>query len=329
MTSPTVATDRPGATAPGRSVRNAGRPQPTPGRPALTLARRRRAELWFFLVPAIVFFAVFFLFPLGYGVFMSTTDFTTGTFVTGDAPFVGFQNFIDIFQSPVTGTAIVNTIVITAVSVSAELVLGMALALLFTRRFPGSRWLPMLILIPWLLPAVVVATIWKSILAGEGAINDILRTFGLPPTAWLAEPSTALASVIVVAVWASLPYWSTILAAALRQVPPEHLEAAQLDGAGAGKRLWHIIVPTIWPVISVLVVMSVVYSLLIVDLVLALTQGGPANSTMTLGVLSYRSAFSLFEFGHAGAYGMLLLAISLGFALVYTWLSARQERAER
>lgn len=302
---------------------------PVSGRFSVTLARRRRLELWAFLAPAIAFFAVFFLFPLGYGVFMSTTDFTTGTFITGEAPFVGLQNFIDILQAEVTWTAIANTLTITVTAVSAELVIGMGLALLFTRRFPGSRWLPALILIPWLLPAVVVATVWKSLLAGDGAINDVLRALGLPTNTWLADPATALACVIVVAVWASLPYWSTILAAALKQVPVEHLEAAELDGAGALQRLRHIIVPSIWPVISVLVVMSVVYTMLIVDLVLALTQGGPANSTMTLGVLSYRSAFALFEFGHAGAYGMLLLIISLGFAAAYTWLSARRERAER
>lgn len=299
------------------------------GRSGLTLARRRSIELWAFLVPAILFFAVFFLFPLGYGVFMSTTDFTTGTLITGEAPFVGLQNFAEILQEEVTGVAFVNTLIITVVAVTAELIIGMALAMLFTRRFPGSRWLPALILIPWLLPAVVVATIWKSLLAGDGPLNDVLSMVGLPTNAWLADPSTALVFVIVVAVWASIPYWSTILAAALKQVPAEQLEAAELDGAGAMKRLLHIIVPSIWPVISVLVVMSVVYTLLIVDLVLALTQGGPANSTMTLGVLSYRSAFNLFEFGHAGAYGMLLLVISLGFAVVYSWLSARQERAER
>lgn len=307
---------RPGATA-------------ASGRSGLTLARRRKIELWAFLVPAIAFFAVFFLFPLGYGVFMSTTNFTTGTLITGEAPFVGLQNFEEILQDEITGVAFFNTLIITAVAVASELVIGMMLAILFTRRFPGSRWLPALILIPWLLPAVVVATIWKSLLAGDGALNDILKTVGLPTNAWLADPSTALGFVIIVAVWASIPYWSTILAAALKQVPAEQLEAAELDGAGAMKRLLHIIIPTIWPVISVLVVMSVVYTLLIVDLVLALTQGGPANSTMTLGVLSYRSAFKLFEFGNAGAYGMLLLVISLGFAIVYSWLSARQERAEQ
>ncbi|MFT4211335.1 MAG: sugar ABC transporter permease [Microbacterium sp.] len=315
MTSSAAATDRPGARSPGRS--------------RLSLSRRRGLELWLLLVPAIVFFAAFFLFPLGYGVYMSTTDFTTSTFFTGEAPFVGLDNFVAIFQSSVLGTAIVNTILITVVSVTAELVIGLALALLFNRAFPGSRWLPLLILIPWLLPSVVVAIVWKWMLSGDGAVNGILKTLGLPTDAWLADPGTALWCVILVAIWASLPYWSTILSAALKQVPEDQLEAAQLDGAGPWARLIHIVIPSIWPVISVLVIMSVVYALLIVDLVLVLTSGGPANSTVTLGLLSYRAAFTTFDFGQAGAYGMLLLLISLAFALVYTWLSARREKAER
>lgn len=300
-----------------------------PGRFRLSLGRRRSVELGLFLVPAIVFFAAFFLFPLGYGVFMSTTDFTTGTFFTGKAPFVGLENFRTVLASPVIGTAVVNTIVIAVVSVIAELVIGLALALLFNRRFPGSRWLPMLILVPWFLPSVVVATIWKWLLSGDGAVNTVLRAVGLPSNTWLADPGTALWFVILVAVWASLPYWSPILSAALKQVPDDQLEAAQLDGAGRWQRLVHIVIPNIWPVISVLVVMSVVYSLLIVDLVLVLTSGGPANSTVTLGLLSYRAAFDTFAFGQAGAYGMLLLLLSLVFAGVYTWLSRRRERREQ
>lgn len=315
MTADTLTTtDRSGARAPGRFRRS--------------LAARQRGELWGFLAPAIVFFVLFFLFPLGYGVFMSTTNFTTGTFITRRAPFVGSANFEAILSEPVTFRALANTITITVVSVVVELVLGLALALLFARRFPGSRWLPTLILLPWLLPAVVVATVWKSLLAGDGPINDVLAAVGLPAEAWLANPATALPAVIVVAVWASLPYWATILGAALKQVPAEQLEAAQLDGAGAWRRLASIVLPTIWPVISVLVVMSVVYTLLIVDLVLVLTAGGPANSTVTLGLLSYRQAFQQFQFGLGGAYGMLLLGISILFAIVYTVMSMRQERDE-
>lgn len=314
MTAHTISTGRSGAPAPGRFRRS--------------LAARRRGELWGFLTPALVFFVVFFLFPLGYGVYMSTTNFTTGTFITGRAPFVGTANFEAVLTEPITFRALANTLTITLVSVAVELVLGLLLALLFARSFPGSRWLPTLILLPWLLPAVVVATVWKSLLAGAGPINDVLGALGLPVQAWLANPATALPSVIVVAVWASLPYWATILGAALKQVPAEQLEAAQLDGAGAWRRLTAIVLPTIWPVISVLVVMSVVYTLLIVDLVLVLTAGGPANSTVTLGLLSYRQAFQQFQFGLGGAYGMLLLGISVVFAIVYTVMSMRREREE-
>ncbi|WP_375387186.1 carbohydrate ABC transporter permease [uncultured Amnibacterium sp.] len=297
-----------------------------PGRRRLSLSGRRRAEVALLLVPAVVFFGVFFIYPLVLGVRMSTTDYTAGTFITGEAPFVGLANFVHVVTGRLIGKAFLNTLLITAVSVSAELVLGLALALLFAKRFPGSRWLPTLILIPWLLPSVVVGTIWKWLLSGDGAVNGILSTFGLPTDIWLADPRTAIWALIAVSVWGSLPYWSTILGAALKQVPEELLEAAQLDGANGRQRLLAIVLPTIRPVISVLVILSVVYTLLIVDLVLVLTQGGPADSTVTLGFLSYQSAFDLFEFGDAAAYGMILLLVSLVFAIVHTWLSLRQER---
>ena len=315
MTSTVTAGNRPGASAPGR-IR-------------LPLARRRRLELWLFLIPGLVFFAAFFVYPLIYGIRLSTHDVTAGSFISGRADFIGFDNFAAILNSPLLGIALRNTITITVVAVTAELVIGLALALLFNRVFPGSRWLPLLILLPWLLPSVVVATIWKWLLAGDGPLNDVLKLLGIPTRPWLADPDTALAFIIIVAVWASLPYWATILGAALKQVPPEHLEAAQLDGAGPWKRLVHIIIPSIWPVVSVLVVMSVVYTLLIVDLVLALTGGGPANATVTLGLLSYRLAFEQFRFGVGGAYGMLLLVLSLGFAVFYVVLQRRQERSEQ
>lgn len=251
-----------------------------------------------------------------------------GSFISGRSDFVGFDNLAAVLQSPLLGIALVNTVVITVVVVVLQLVIGLALALLFTRTFPGSRWMPLLILIPWLLPSVVVATIWKWLMSGDGPINSLLAAVGLPTDAWLANPNTALGVVIGVAIWSGLPYWSTILGAALLQVPAEHLEAAQLDGAGPWQRLVHIIIPSILPVISVLVIMGVVYTLLIVDLVLVLTGGGPANSTLTVGILTYRAAFVEFKFGLAGAYGLVLLLLSLTFAVVYVWVSRRQERRE-
>ncbi|MFT4050709.1 MAG: sugar ABC transporter permease [Microbacterium sp.] len=297
-----------------------------PGRPGLRLNRRRSLELWIFLIPGAAFFALFFLYPLVYGFHLATSDVNAGTFITGQADFVGFGNFATVFESPLLGKAIVNTLLISLAAVASQLVLGLAIALLFNRTFPGSKWMPSLILLPWLLPSVVVATIWKWLLAGDGPVNGILGSLGLPTPIWLADPFWAMPVVIAVAVWSGIPYWSTILGAALKQVPVEQLEAAQLDGAGAWRRLISIVVPTILPVISVLVVMGVVYTLLIVDLILVLTSGGPANATVTLGILAYRTAFQEFEFGVAAAYGAVLLVISLTFALFYVLLSRRQEK---
>jgi multiple sugar transport system permease protein len=284
--------------------------------------------LWLFALPGILFFGLCFIYPLAYGAYLSTSDFTPKSFITGVAPFVGLDNFAAAIGSSLFSKALVNTVVITIVAVGAELVIGLALALLFNHRFPGSRWLPALILLPWLLPSVVVGTIWKWLLSGDGAINQLLGSVGIPTDAWLANPSTALGALIVVAIWGGLPYWAIILGAALKQVPQDQLEAAQLDGAGAWSRLVHIIIPNILPVISVLTVMSVVYNLMIIDLVLVLTAGGPAYGTVTLSYLSYRSSFQLFEFGEAAAYGVLLLVLTLGFAIIHTWVSGRRERRD-
>lgn len=319
MTSPVLAPGREGAPA-------LSRPGPGQRRPRLRLPVRRAAELWLFLVPAVAFFGVLFLYPLGLGGYMSTTNYGTATFITGQAPFVGLANFTDVLRAGLITQAITNTLIITGVSIVAELVLGLALALMFNRRFPGVRWLPTLLLIPWLIPSVVTATIWKWLLQGDGAVNQVLGAAGLPTTAWLANPATALGAVILVCVWGSLPFWTTILGAALKQVPREEVEAAQVDGAGARARLFHIIIPRVWPVISVLVILSVIYTLKIVDIVLVLTQGGPADATVTLGLLSYRESFNLFNFGTASAYGIVLLAFSVVVALAYTWLTRRQER---
>ena len=310
----------------GRRERSA--PPSRAGGRRLRLAARGRRELWLLVVPAAVFFAVFFVYPLVFGAHMSTTDYGTRTFITGEAPFVGTANFAEVLAGGRVGTAIRNTLVITVGSVSLQLVLGLAIALLFDRRFPGSRWMPTLLLIPWLIPTVVVALTWRWLLQGDGAINQVLGLLGVNGPAWLAGSGTALVAVVVVSVWGGLPFWVTILGAALKQVPREQIEAAQLDGAGALKRLVHIVVPGIWPVVSVLVILGIVHTLKIVDLVLVLTGGGPADGTVTLGLLAYQSAFELFRFGQGAAYGMLLLGVTVVIALLYAWLTGRQEKEQ-
>lgn len=296
--------------------------------PWLTLTRKKLIELWMFVVPLGIFFIALFIYPVVFGSYMSVTDYGTRAFITGEAPFVGLENYSTVMNSARASQAFVNTIVLTVVAVALQAVIGLGIALLFSRKFPGASWLPTLMLIPWLIPPVVVATTWRWLLQNDGAVNQILRSMGLPGHPWISDTSTAMAALIAVTVWGSLPFWVVILTAALKQVPKEQLEAAQLDGANGWKRLLHVIMPTIAPVMFVLVILGVIYALKIVDLVLVLTGGGPADATLTLGLLAYQASFEVFDFGTSAAYGMVLLVLCLITAFFYARLSARQEEGQ-
>lgn len=309
---------RPRSSRPVRGLPGAGRPV------RRRLGQRvRRGYLWL-LAPALVFMAVFFAYPLGYGVVISMSDFTAATFISGSAPFVGFDNFVAVMSSPLFAVALRNTLLVTVCSLAGQLVGGMALALYFERRFPGHTWMPSVILVSWLIPLVITATTWRWILQENGAFNQVLGLVGINGPAWLSEPSLAIWAVIGVNVWAGLPFTATILSSSLRGVPLELHEAAVLDGAGYWRRVRSITLPQLRPVLSVLVVLGIIGSLKLLDLVLILTGGGPANSTQTFAMLSYIRSFREFDLGAGAALGNILLAITVVFAVVY----ARSTRGE-
>ncbi|WP_148058944.1 carbohydrate ABC transporter permease [Bogoriella caseilytica] len=286
--------------------------------------RRNRANLML-LLPAVLFIGLFLAYPLGYGIYMSLVDFTSGTFLTGEAPFVGFANYAEAIGSAHFGRALRNTLLITIVSLAIQMSGGLLLALYFQRDFPGSRWMSTVLLLPWLVPLIITATTWRWMLQGNGIINQLLAGIGIDGPSWLADSSWAIWAIIGVNTWAGLPFMATILGAALRNVPHELEEAATLDGAGYWRRLWSITLPQIMPVMLVMTILGIIATLKVLDLVLALTGGGPANSTQTLALLSYDSSFRHFNFGVGAAFGNVLLVVTIIIAAVYAWLSRREE----
>lgn len=295
------------------------------GRARHSLARRRNRSMLLLLLPAILVIVAFFAYPLGYGVYMSLVDFRTVTFITGEAPFVGLDNYVEAFTSPLFARALTNTLLFTVTSIAIQMAGGLLLALYFVRDFPGHRWMSTILLLPWLIPLVINSTTWKWMLQGDGIINRMLATIGIDGPAWLAEPAIALWPVTAVNTWAGLPFMATILASALRNVPPELTEAALLDGAGYWRRLWSITLPLIRPVMVVMTILGAIATLKVLDLVLVLTGGGPANATQTLALLSYRFSFGEFEFGLGAAYGNVLLMVTAVVAIVYTRLTRAEE----
>jgi multiple sugar transport system permease protein len=282
------------------------------------------ASRWLFIAPAAIFVAVFFGYPVVKNVLMSFQDYTTRTFFTGEAPWVGLDNYSKTFGSSVFTTTLVNTGLFTVGSIVMQFAIGLGLALFFRRNFPLSGFLRGLLLLPWLLPLIASSAVWKWLLDQDsGALNQFLGLFGVPAIPWLVSPSLALIAVIGVNIWLGIPFNTTILYSGLQSVPQELYEAAELDGAVGVKAFRYITWPSIRSVVSVVVVLGIVYTLKVVDIILGLTGGGPANSTQTLATNAYHQSFVNFQFGIGAAVSNVLIVVSFVFAVVYISVSRK------
>ncbi|MEU0136703.1 sugar ABC transporter permease [Streptomyces sp. NPDC006296] len=283
-------------------------------------ARRRRSlAQWGFIAPAVLFMALFFGYPLVRNLVMSFQDYSPSTFFTGEAPFNGTDNWRTVFDDGLFGKALWQTVLFTVGSLAGQFCIGLALAVFFTRRFPLNGILRSLILLPWLVPMVVSGIVWRRIFDQDtGVLNSFLGTVGLPAgTPWLTSTSMALISVILVNIWIGIPFNMVILYGGLQEVPKELHEAAALDGASAWRTFRSVTLPVLKPVITVVLVLGFMSTVKILDLVLALTDGGPADSTQTLGTLTYQNSFVQMDFGAGAVVGNILILISAVFAVFY------------
>ncbi|UFR06704.1 sugar ABC transporter permease [Streptomyces sp. Go40/10] len=293
---------------------------PPAGAPApARLRRRNRLARWGFVAPAVLFMLLFFGYPLLRNVVMSFQHYTPRTFFTGEAPLNGFDNWSHVFRDALFGKALWHTLVFTAGSLLGQFCAGLALAVFFTRKFPLNGVLRSLILLPWLVPMVVSGIVWRRILDQDtGVLNSFLDTTGLGGhTPWLTDPHMALLSVILVNIWIGIPFNMVILYGGLQEVPRELYEAAALDGASAWRTFRSVTLPVLRPVITVVLVLGFMSTVKILDLILALTDGGPADATQTLGTLTYQNSFVRLDFGAGAVVGNVLILISAVFAVLY------------
>lgn len=293
---------------------------PGRGRAAVRARLWEPVARWMFLAPAVAYLLLFFGYPIVENIVMSFQQYTTTTFYTGAAPFVGLRNYAGILSSDLFSKTLRTTVLFTAGSLAGQFVLGLALALFFHRRFPLGRVLRSLLLLPWLLPLVVSATTWRWMLDTDtGVVDHTLRGLHLVSSGvpWLTGTSQALASVILVNIWVGIPFNTAILYGGLQDIPAHLYEAAKLDGAGPLTSFRRITWPLLRPVAGVVLVLGVVYTLKVLDIILIVTGGGPADATETIATRSYELSFQQFEFGRGAALGNVLVVISLLFAVVH------------
>ena len=210
-----------------------------------------------------------------------------------------------------------------------QFIIGFSLALLFNLRFPLRRVARSLIIIPWLLPLLITGFIFRFLFQSEaGAINQVLGDLHLisHPIGFLTSPGWAFLAILIANVWIGIPFFTVLLYSALQDVPVELKEAAMIDGANGWQRLIRVTLPIIRPVIEVVFVLGFVFTVKVFDVVIGLTQGGPANSTQILAPWAYQLSFQQFDYGQGAALNTILLVIALVAAPVYIWLNRESLR---
>lgn len=287
---------------------------------AATRMRRRSTWIaWGFIAPAVIYLLAFYALPIIRNLAMGFQDYTAASFVTGIAPWIGMDNYSEVVRSALFWPTVARTAVFVVASLVFQFGIGLALAQFFHRSFRLSGLLRALFLLPWLLPLIVSASIWKWMLDKDyGVINSALAVVGIPPIGWTVDPNVSLIAVIIVNIWVGVPFNMVILYGGLQAVPESLHEAAALDGASAWTAFWRITFPLLRPVTTVVLLLGLIYTLKVFDVIWITTQGGPANSSQTLSTWSYQLSFGpQLQFGLGAAAGNMLILVALVFGFLY------------
>lgn len=269
-----------------------------------------RRTLWL-LAPAVVVLAAVIGYPLVETVRLS---FTATQLIGGGGGWVGLGNFATALDSPEFWSALRITVVFTALTVISEMVLGLLVALLLDQPLRGRGFVRGLMIVPWALPTVINAMMWRVIYNPEfGALDAALQQSGIigQYQSWLGDPDIALYAVAVADIWKTFPLVALILLAALQGVPRELHDAASIDGAGALQRFWAVTLPAILVPLSIVVVLRVIEAVKVFDIIWVMTRGGPLNATRSLAILVYQQAFSFHHSGYGAALSLLSVLLSL------------------
>jgi len=284
----------------------------------LSLRQQDARFAWLLVAPSLLVIFGVTLWPIISTFFLSFFIAPTG--LNQARTFVGFGNYISMLQDQAFWETISRTLYFTGVSVSLELLLGMAIAQLIHSHPWGWKFLRFSLIIPWAVPTIVNGAMWHWIYSGDfGALNGILMQLGLIKhyVAWLTLPSMALNLVIIADLWHTVPFVALILQAALAAMPEELNEAAMMDGANAFQRFLYVRLPILRPAILVALIVRTVEAFRVFDIVYIITSGGPASKTITITYLTYLNSFSYGKQGIGAALSFLISIVTIILAIIY------------
>ncbi len=293
-------------------------PAPVPRRRRRTKLQRRQTRLgWFLLLPALAAVAFVAIYPLAKTIYQSFTD---QEFLAGITPtkWVGIDNYRTLWHDTIFRDTVVLTIKFTAITVSFEFVLGLIIALVVNSSFKGRGVMRAVMLVPWAIPTVVAAQMWKWMLdENTGVFNDLgMRMHILSrPHAWISEPATQLASVSAVDIWKTTPFVALLLLAGLQVIPSDLYEAASVDGANKLQQFWRITLPLLRPAILVTLIFRTLDALRVFD-VFQVFFGYRLNA-QTMAVYDQSTTVNDGHVGYGAAMSVVIFLIISLFVVIY------------
>ena len=312
-----------------RLHKNAGRAWTRPASRSLLREIKKNGIAYLFILPAMVGIFAVILVPLVQAIVISFKRYYILDILREDPPFVGLANYAAILSDPQFWYSLKITIWFTFACVALSMLFGLLIAILLDQDFPGNNIVAVSVLVPWVIPRVASSILWKWIYDDQfGILNYILSKIGLKSFAsfpWLARAGSAFWAVIIVVVWQSVPFVAVSLLAGLKTIPNEVYEAAEIDGAGFWQKTTLISIPMLRNLITILIVMSTIWDFKVFDQMFVMTEGGPAGSTMVLGIYTWMMAFGRLQMGLASALAMIMFVLVMIVTAIYLKLLMREE----
>jgi len=294
----------------------------------LSLRQREQRQAWVLLAPMLLVMLLLTAWPLLRTIWLSFTD--AALIGSGETPgWIGLENYAYALSDPDFRASIGRTLYFTLVSVTFEGVIGVLVALLLNQKFAGRNILRVLVILPWALPTIVNAMMWRlNFNPDYGSINALLTQLGILDgyRSWLGSPDAALNAVMFADIWKNYPLVTLLVLAALQSIPEDLFEAARLDGASAWRRFRAITFPAIVAPLGVALVLRTIDAFKIFDIIYVMTRGGPVDSTKTLSFFVYQESFSYLRVGSGAAYAMLMTLMCALLITLYLLMLWRQRR---
>lgn len=279
---------------------------------------------WLFVAPALLAIAVFFVVPVAAALLMSATDFDIYALADlRNVRFVGLDNYLQLLQRPLFWRALLNTLFFVVLGVPLSIGVSLGAALLLHSRLARFRgFYRTALFAPVVTTLAAVAVVWVFLLHSRyGLLNYGLSWLGLRPVDWLGDPRWAMPAIVLLSVWKNFGYNMIILLAGLQAIPDDLYEAARLDGAGSGALFRYITVPALAPVLLMVSILTMAGHFQIFAEPYVMTQGGPAERTVTVLYLMYEDGFKWWSLGSASAVAFVLFLFMLGFTLLQARLT--------